>query len=49
MRKKEGGKGIILLKIDLEKVYIRLSWNFIRNTLEDVKFNKHWLETLWDV
>ena len=34
MRKQKPGVGTMLIKIDLEKAYDRLSWKFIRNTLE---------------
>lgn len=33
MRTKQGKKGIMVLKVDLEIAYDRLAWPFIRNTL----------------
>lgn len=39
MRKKQGSKGIMVLKIDLEKVYDRLSWDVIHEALKDAGFN----------
>ena len=34
MRKQKAGKGFMLIKVDLEKAYNRISWDFIRDTLE---------------
>jgi len=36
MRRNQGKKGFMALKIDLEKVYDRLRWPFIRETLLDL-------------
>lgn len=36
MRVKRGRKGAIALKIDLEKAYDWLIWNFIEDTLHDI-------------
>ncbi|XP_052290822.1 uncharacterized protein LOC127900258 [Citrus sinensis] len=33
MRKKTGAKGFMVIKVDLEKAYDRLSWEFINDTL----------------
>lgn len=33
MLRKKGKRGQILIKVDLEKAYDRLSWSFIRETL----------------
>ena len=30
MRKKNGGRGSMIIEVDLEKAYDRVSWNFIR-------------------
>ncbi|MDV3157560.1 MAG: reverse transcriptase family protein, partial [Candidatus Phytoplasma australasiaticum] len=46
MKKKTGSKGIMVLKIDLEKAYDRLSWDFIKETLEDVGFNNIWVRNI---
>lgn len=31
------------IKIDLEKAYDRLNWNFIRETLTEAGFNDKWV------
>lgn len=36
MRKKKGKKGLMIMKLDLEKAYDRLRWDFVRDTLMDV-------------
>ncbi|XP_031115795.1 uncharacterized protein LOC116019654 [Ipomoea triloba] len=46
MRKCKGKKGYILVKIDLEKAYDRLSWDFIQDTLQEVKFNPDWIRNI---
>lgn len=33
MKRKTGAKGIMAIKIDLEKAYDRLKWSFVRDTL----------------
>lgn len=43
MRNKKCRKGIMALKIDLEKAYDRLSWEFIRDTFYEVGFNEIWI------
>ena len=39
LHSKRSGKGYIVLKIDLEKAYNRLSWDFVRTTLEAVSLD----------
>ncbi|KAK9104575.1 hypothetical protein Scep_021419 [Stephania cephalantha] len=36
MRSVRGAKGLMAIKINLEKTYDRLSWNFIRDSFADV-------------
>ncbi|XP_061365237.1 uncharacterized protein LOC133308608 [Gastrolobium bilobum] len=36
MRSKKGAKGWMMIKVDLEKAYDRISWDFLRDTLQDV-------------
>jgi len=38
MSKMKGQKGFMSIKIDLEKAYDRLNWNFVKNCLEECKF-----------
>jgi len=37
MRFKEGKKGWMDIKIDLEKTYDKLKWSFLQETLEDMQ------------
>lgn len=39
MRKKKGLSEQTVIKIDLEKSYDGLSWDFIKGTLEEIGFN----------
>ncbi|KAK9200020.1 hypothetical protein WN944_015215 [Citrus x changshan-huyou] len=36
MRRKKGRKGFMAIKVDIEKAYGRLSWNFIHKTLQEL-------------
>ncbi|KAL2899374.1 hypothetical protein RDABS01_024456 [Bienertia sinuspersici] len=38
MRRKQGSKGFMAIKIDFEKAYDRLKWDFIRDTLHEMNF-----------
>lgn len=37
LRHKQGSRGGMILKVDLEKAYDRLEWSFIEATLIDVE------------
>ena len=37
LRKKRQGKGYMVIKLDLEKAYDRLSWHFIRDILQEMR------------
>lgn len=42
MKSKKGSTCWMVVKVDLEKAYDRLSWNFIDDTLKDIGFNHKW-------
>ena len=46
MRKRNSRKGIMTIKIDLEKTYDRLSWQFIRDTLHKLGFPRQWEDNI---
>nr|GME00746.1 splicing factor 3B subunit 2 [Ipomoea batatas] len=46
MRTRNNGVGHMVLKIDLEKAYDRLDWEFIRDTLTDIGMNEDWIRNI---
>ncbi|XP_073051225.1 uncharacterized protein [Primulina eburnea] len=46
MRKKSGGRGFMAIKIDLEKAYDKLSWDFIRHTITEAGFSQDWVRNI---
>lgn len=47
MRNKKGGKGFMAIKIDPEKAYDRLKWDFVRDTLRDIGVPRNLEEVVW--
>ncbi|CAL1363580.1 unnamed protein product [Linum trigynum] len=43
LRKKKGKRGGIVMKIDLEKAYDRLRWDFLRDTLKEMGLPSSWI------
>ena len=48
MKRKQSGKGYMTIKIDFEKAYDRLKWDFIRNTLEEMNFPIRMVEVIME-
>lgn len=46
LRSKKGKIGGMVLKIDLEKSYDRISWDFIRHTLKEFNLNPIWVNLI---
>lgn len=47
MHNKKGKKGWLAIKIDLEKAYDRLNWDFIKETLVDIGFPDSFVQMVW--
>nr|GMD28272.1 reverse transcriptase [Ipomoea batatas] len=43
MRKKRGATGFMAIKLDFEKAYDRLSWDFIESVLRGIGFSDQWV------
>ena len=47
MRNAKGKRGYMAIKIDLEKAYDRLDWNFIIDSLRDLGLNDQFCQLIW--
>lgn len=47
IRSMKGNKGFIVLKIDLEKAYDKVKWDFVRETLIEVRLLKEIVDVVW--
>lgn len=48
MRRKQGRKGWMLLKLDLEKAYDRIRWDFLEDTLYAAKLPQVWIRWIME-
>lgn len=46
MRARKTGKKLMMIKLDLEKAYDRLSWVFLKDTLESIGLLSNWVELI---
>lgn len=44
MRRKQGKRGWMLLKLDLEKAYDRIRWDFLEDTLYAAGLSNQWVQ-----
>lgn len=46
MERKKGKKGVMAIKVDLEKAYDRIQWDFIGETLATIGFEEHFIRII---
>ena len=46
MRNKKGKKGWMVIKVDLEKAYDRLDWQFLKDTLKEISLSTELISML---
>lgn len=37
----------MIIKLDMEKVYDRMSWNFLISIMRKLGFSENWLDIIW--
>ena len=42
----KNSKGGLIMKIDLEKAYDKIMWDFLKQTLLDFKFPQKWIDII---
>ena len=47
MRHSSGNKSFMAIKLDLEKAYDRLSWQFVVDSLKEIGLSNHFINIIW--
>lgn len=47
MKRRKGLKGFMAIKVDPEKAYDRLSWDFVRDSLSDIGIPPIMIDIIW--
>ena len=48
MQKIKGKKGFMAIKIDLEKAYDRVNWDFLVDTLQEIGLDNKMIDIIWN-
>lgn len=46
MRNRRNGKGLMMIKLDIEKAYYRVRWDFLQDTLVQVGLPSEWVSLM---
>ena len=44
----KGNKGFMAVKVDLEKAYDKMNWNFLRETLQEIGLKLSIIDLIWN-
>lgn len=47
-KRRKGRMGAIVIKLDLEKAYVMLNWDYIRLVLVEFGMNNHWIKLIME-